>query len=159
MAVGVKLCRLIPGLADVFGSEEDFVQQFSAAWKKVRTMPGEDILGAALRMSLESPLMLRKEHEDVTPGYVRFISFAGWLCVAAGTDRVKLPCREVGEALGVNKLTVSSYRQQAVTHGYLLPLKKHTFRPGGGGEATLFRFRVEWWPCLREKVAASDSTD
>lgn len=146
IAVAVALYRHTPGPRSVYESEEDFVQPFSVAWRKVRVLPGENLLASAAESSARDPLTIHKMHDGhVTDGYRRFISFCGHLCAAAGTDRIKLPCREVGEALGVRKDTVSSYRQQAAEHGYLILLKKHRHSAGGRGEATLFRFRVEYW--------------
>jgi hypothetical protein len=154
--LALRLYRECPDL-ELFGGHEDFAQQFASSWEKIRTLPGEDLLASALRLADATPLGLDKKHAaDVTAGYKRFVSFAGWLCVAAGTDCIKLPCREVAAVLGVRPMTVSCYRQQAVAHGYLIPLKKHVYRPNGKGEATLFRFRVEWYECLRTKVAPSE---
>lgn len=157
IAVAVALYRHTVGPRTVYESEEDFVQPLSVAWRKVRVLPGENLLASAAEASARDPLSIRKDHDgEVTDGYRRFVSFCGHLCVAAGTDRIKLPCREVGEALGVRKDTVSSYRQQATDHGYLILLKKHRHNAGGKGEATLFRFRVEWWEkFFKGKVKAS----
>ena len=87
-----------------------------------------------------------------TKGYVRFINLCIHLCQIAGTNKIKLPCREVGAAMGVRPNTVSSYRQMAVEHGYLLLLKEHVHVPGGRGEATKFRFRSERWDKLDKEL-------
>ena len=153
IAVAKRLYREFPELAEHYPSEEDFMVQFANIWKKVRNLPGEDILGTALRYADETPLSLREEHEDdATPGYRRFISLAGWLCVAAGSRRIKLPCREVGEILGVRPNTVSCYREQAVEHGYMVKSADHVYRPGGRGEATQFEFAVDLWDCLTDRL-------
>ncbi len=141
-------------------SYEDFVVQFCNMWKKVRVLPGEDLLGNAAKMAQVEAFGVCKEHkEDINPGFERFISFCIHVCIGAKSDQIKLPCRQVGIALGINKETVSVHRQEAIRLGYLVPLRSH--RPpgaGGRGEATLFRFRVDWWKDLKSRVPYSGPT-
>ena len=82
----------------------------------------------------------------------RVISLAGWLCGVVESDGIMLPCREVAKTLGVRPNTVACYRQQAIEHGYLTQIKAHTYRPGGKGETTEFRFRVDWWDYLTKRM-------
>jgi|GEM_PF-3095877 len=153
VTVAQQLYRRVPAVVESFPSEEDFLQLFSSAWDKVRILPGEDLLGAALRQADAVKLGLRPEHvERATPGYVRFISLAGHLCVALDSNLIKLPCREVAKALGVRHATVSSYRQQAVSEGYMTEVQPHRYKPGGKGEATLFRFNTGLWRYFDSKL-------
>lgn len=132
---------------------DDFAEQFLDKWEKVRILPNEDLLSNALRLAKEAPLGLLKQDEGyVTDGYKLFIAVCGWMCVSLGTDRIKIPCREFGELLGVRKDTVSSYRQRAERGGYLKIVKTHRFNPDGKGEATTFRFAVELWDILKAKM-------
>ena len=154
--IAAELYRTSAALRHLYPCAEDFLQLFSAAWEKVRVLPGEDLIGSALRLTDAHMLGLLPEHRDtVTEGYRRFVSLCGQMCVALGTDLIKLPCREVGEALGVRKDTVSSYRQQAQRHGYLVLVRPHAYRPNGKGDATLFRFRAELWKHFDGKVPRS----
>lgn len=145
-------------LTGLFPDEEDFAVQFSRAWNKVRLLPGENPLATAARFAADAPLGLRAEHADeVTDGYRRFVSLAGWLCVVVGKGSIKLPCRQVAEALGVRAMTVSCYRQQAIEHGYLTLRKEHRYGGAGKGEATEFDFPWRWWKCLVEKMPKGES--
>ncbi|QJW93119.1 hypothetical protein [Frigoriglobus tundricola] len=156
LAVASHVHAQSPEVREAFPGSEDFCAAFLNAWKKIKTLPGEDVLTAAARMADRFTLLIDKvEQEQATAGYKRFISFCGHLCVGLGTDRIKLPCREVGAALGVQPKTVSCYRQLALEQGYLVLLKRHNHVPNGRGEATLFRFRVELWEYTRSQVKTS----
>jgi hypothetical protein len=156
LKVAVEVYRACEIVRQLYPAEEDFVNLFANAWDKVRVLPGTDLIGSAVKMADATPLDLFEKHrDDVTGGYKRFISFCAYLCVGVGSDLIKIPCREVGAALGVRKDTVSCYRQQAVHQGYLVLIKPHTYKAGGKGEATLFRFRADWWPLLKDKVKSS----
>jgi hypothetical protein len=121
----------------------------------MRIVPGEDLFGSALQWARENPVALHKEHQEVvSKGFVRFINFCIGMCMALGTSKIKLPCREVADALHVNKETVSSYRQRGVELGYLTLLKAHSYSPNGKGEATLFKFHIEKWGEIAKKVKA-----
>lgn len=133
--------------------EEDFLERFQSSWEKVKILPGEDLIGSSVRMADATPLIM-PDHiaNKVTAGFKRFISVCGWMCVSLGTNRIKIPCREMASALGVDKETVVSYRQRAIKHDLLKLLKAHKYNPNGRGEATLFAFRVDMWPCLRDRM-------
>lgn len=151
-SIAQKIYRKIGAIQNLV-DEEDFLTQFPNCWKKVRLLPGTNPLESAARFAEDHPLGLMPEHsEDATPGYIRFISLAGWLCTVVGTDRIKLPVREVGKALGVRPNTVSCYRQLAVEQGYLHLVANHTYNPSGKGEATEFRFPVHGWKCLSDRM-------
>jgi len=154
LTVAREVYRLSALVSEFFPCEEDFLQQFSAAWQRVRIIPGEDLLSAAVRQADQAPLLLRKELVETTPaGFKRFISFCAYLCVSLDSTLIKVPCREVAQALGVQRNTVSSYRQDAEKYGYLTQVRPHRYQPSGKGEATLFRFALELWPDTHKRLS------
>jgi hypothetical protein len=69
--------------------------------------------------------------------FMRFLSIAYYLQRSAGAEEeVFLPCRSLGELLGVSHETISCYRQLAVMEGILVETRKSTHH-----KAT--RFKVE----------------
>jgi hypothetical protein len=70
-----------------------------------------------------------------------------------GDRSIMLPCREVGEALGVQPMTISRYRKWAKEDGFLQEVKEAKFAgKRGAGEVTEFRFDVSRCPCLENRA-------
>jgi hypothetical protein len=153
--IAVKVHQECKEVREVYPNIEDFGALFVKAWKDVKFRPGEDLLQAAIRLADRVPLRLTDEHQvNAMPGYKRFISMCGHLCVLLECDRIKLPRKEVAAVLSVRPATVTAYRQQAVEQGYLKVVAPHIYNPAGRGEATLFRFSVERWKYVAEKMKA-----
>jgi hypothetical protein len=134
------------------GSDEEAYTQFVHLWKKVRYRADETPLQNAEKKAMALPLGTARGQKRPMPQYNRFVSLAGWLQVSMGDRPIKLPCREVAEVLKSTPKMVSFWRQWAIEDEYLVKVKDHTYRPGGKGEATSFRFNVCRWPIL-EKAA------
>jgi hypothetical protein len=132
---------------------EDAEAVFLDCWDKVRYLPGFQPLDSALEMARRQPLQVPKRY---TEGYALFVGMAGWLQVARGDRPIMLPVEDVGALLGVTPMTVSRYRRWAKETGILVEVREARFGgKKGAGEATEFRFRVELWPCLRERARGS----
>src|SRR5262249_2713011 len=102
--------------------------EFLDAWDKVRYTPGMTPLDCAVEMAGRFPLIVRREMSRLwTKEYERFISIAGWLQTAMGNRNILLPVAELGEILGVQKMTVSRYRKWAIADGFLKEVAEHTY--------------------------------
>jgi hypothetical protein len=135
-------------------TRDDAEAAFIDAWDKIRYFPGRTPLGNAHEQSARSPLRLNKEtKERRSDGYERFISLAGWLQVGMGDRPIMLPCREVGDLLSVQPMTISRYRKWAKEDGFLREVKGAKFGGRHGeGEATEFRFDTSRFPCLDNRA-------
>jgi hypothetical protein len=125
---------------------DDALADFMASWNKVRHVPFHDVLSNALRLGDEKPL---KPPHPRGKLYQRFISLAGWLQMLLPGKPVLLPTRKLGELLECDQRTVSRMREFAEVDGLLLKVKAHSFRSGGKGKATEFRFAIERYPGLQ----------
>ena len=130
--------------------------------RSVRYRPGSDPLHQAfvanqmLRL-LVSPGTREKRpleppEKRSTQDYEFFVGLAGHLQVAMGLRNILLPCEAVAELMEIDKGTVSRYRRWAVEDGYLVIIKKHKYRPGGGGKATEFRIDPSIWEGLKNRI-------
>ncbi len=131
----------------------DYEAEFVDTWDRVRLLPGADPITSALEYSKLHRLGLPpKIAEERVESYRDFVSLCGWLCVTVGKKRIAVPCREIAAALRCSSMTVSRFRKQAQQDGILKLVKRHHRSVGGEpGEATQFRFAVEWWPILKER--------
>ena len=134
---------------------EDARVEFISNWDSVRCLPGYSPLKYAIEQADDKPMSFSEDDEDLdrSPGYVRFLSIAGWLQVANGNRGIMLPVERISHLLGVEPMTVSRYRKWAVQDGFLRIVKLHHFNPKkGAGEATQFRFDVSLVPMFKEQA-------
>jgi hypothetical protein len=113
-------------------------------WEKVRFVPGWEPLDQAV----EREKMQLIPSTERTEGYQNFVSIAGWLQVTMGDRNIMLPCEKLAELLNCKPMTISRYRRWAVEDGLMRQVKEHRFKPGGGGDATEFRFDTSQYKCL-----------
>jgi len=102
--------------------EEDVAASWATAWDKIRYLPGEKLLDAALREAEANPVMPPRER---TPGYSRFLA----LCAALARGRegqISIGLEKWADQLGVNFKTVSAWRQWAVEDGVLVLTREHS---------------------------------
>jgi hypothetical protein len=135
-------------------SEEDGLADFASSFSGVRHPPGTNRLQVALfyaeREAVEPP------HRR-TPGYGRLISLAFWLHKLSDGAPIFLPCHQVAMLLGVQPMTVSRWRREAIADGLLKPTKQHSFSVKlGRGQATEFRFNPD---ALKVGHAATGAAD
>ena len=123
---------------------EDFRMELLSNWDQVRYIPGWTPLENALSKADEFPLGVGKD--ELTSGYERFVSLAGWLQVTMGDRAILLPCHKLAEVLGVQPMTISRYRRAAIAQGFLRQVKPHKVR----ARATEFRFDVSQFECLTD---------
>jgi len=130
------------------GGEEDAEIQFVDTWHKVKYAEGESPLEHATRMAILEPLPFKREHLAATSTtYLRFLSLAAYLQVAAGEQPILLPCAKVGQALGVTKMTVSRMIHLAVRVDKLVILVADAER--ANHKAAQYRFDLSRDPSLR----------
>jgi hypothetical protein len=98
---------------DAAGFAEEEMMEFFIEWDKVHHLPGVQPVDWALRMAQERTLV-PPEPRSKMKAYARFLSLAGWLQVLVGDNPIFLPCRKIGEMLGVSHETVSTMRKLAV---------------------------------------------
>lgn len=124
---------------------------FLTCWDEIRFLPGETWLSAAWHKVGKGNLwqLIQRWPGCASVKYSWFLALASELQQLRGDDPILLPCRSVGECLGVNKETVSTYRQLAIKNGFLKVVKEHQH---ASREATEFRFdkaqldEVLQWP-------------
>jgi hypothetical protein len=133
---------------------DDAEATFLDAWEKVRNLLGRSPLENALEQAERCPLIVGQDKLIQRPEkYALFVSMAGWLQVAMGDRNIALPCREIGDLLDVDKMTVSRYRKWAVQDGYLKEMNPARFAgKRGQGKATEFRFNVAKFSILEEQA-------
>ena len=131
---------------------EDAQVEFMGCWEKIRFVPGWDPLEQAVQRAKQMQLIPPTERTD---GYVRFVSIAGWLQVTMGNRNIMLPCEKLSEYLQCKPMTISRYRRWAIEDELLTQVKEHRFKPGGGGEATEFRFATSRYKCLASTAEKS----
>lgn len=136
--LGREALELAGGWAD---TQDEFVARFCDAWLNIRFLPGEGPLDAAARRAAEQPLPL--ESAATAPGYVRLVTLAAYLQVARGDRPVYLPCRKLGDRLGLDRTTVSKFLRLAVSEGILEPVR--SYRPSER-KANEFRVDLSLWP-------------
>jgi hypothetical protein len=140
--------------------------EFYDTWQKIRYRPGTDPLHQAFVANQMLRLLVRPDTRKKRPleppekrstqDYEFFIGLAGHLQVAMGLRNILLPCEAVGELMDIDKGTVSRYRRWAIEDGYLREIRKHKFKPGGGGRATEFRIDASQWDKLKERMTTED---
>ena len=125
---------------------------FQAQWDKIRILPDENPLVAALHRSEVNPLSVP---EATTALQTRFVSLAGWLQVVRGNASICLPTHKLGSLLDVSPRSVTRLRRFAELHGYIKTVRSHYFRPDepGSARATEFRFDVRRFPALVEAAS------
>lgn len=119
-----------------FSTEEVF--NGCAAWPKVVTSATENKLEDALILAKVKPLESCKRWADYKP-YMLFLSFIFYFQqLSGGKTPVFLPCRKVAEMLEVDAMTVSRFRQMALSHGFLIEVEKAKAR-----RATRFKVNLD----------------
>jgi hypothetical protein len=115
----------------------DAEMAFDQVWAECRAVPGYDPLTIAVMAAKESA---RASGLDDPTGYATFLAVARALQRQAPNCAFLLPCHKLSRMLACLPMTVSRYRKKAVRDGRLRVVKNHSYRSGGGGEATEFVF-------------------
>lgn len=128
--------------------EEDAAAAWANAWDKVRFLPGETLLDAALREADANPVVPPR---DRGKGYGRFLSLCAMLareCPTApcGFGEICIPVERWGELLDVRPNTVSVWRQWAIQDGALELSQPHSY---SGRRAAEFAVRFDILPPVR----------
>jgi hypothetical protein len=98
-----------------FGDEyRDPEMQLAFAWNVVRFPAGGLERACWLAKSRPAPIVSR-----ISKGFDTFLAFAAALQQITGDEDIFLPCRAVGEVLGVDKNTASLYIRLAQQKGWL----------------------------------------
>lgn len=143
-----KVVRKHGGWWDVFSLEdEEAYTEFCLTWKKIRWRPDESPLQNALKKADAYPVKAphQEKRSRPTPGYDRFISFAGWLQVTMGDRPIYLPVREVAKMLKTDIRMVSMWRQMAIDDGFLVVSQEHNFAARKATEFRVAEGYVEWF--------------
>lgn len=95
--------------------EEDAAAAWADAWEKVRYLPGESLLEAALRGANANPV---SPPRDRGPGYALFLALCAFLSRQNG-EAIGIPLERWAELLNVRTMTMSTWCQWAVADGIL----------------------------------------
>jgi hypothetical protein len=103
-------------------NEEDVAAAWASAWDKIRYLPGETLLDAALREADDNPVAPPR---DRSQGYTRFLS----LCAVLARTRegqIIIGIERWAELFCVRPNTLSTWRQWAVQDGILQMTRAHS---------------------------------
>jgi hypothetical protein len=152
--------RLAPGV-DLWEihfclSRDEAEVEFLSNWEVVRFPPGFDPLEYAKTQAEKHPVQIRNTEKESRPDiYPFFISIAFWLQVTMGEQPVMLPCRKVGELLGVSHETIFRLRRNAEEDKYITKVKEHNYRSQGNSEATEYTVDISLWSNMQKFVKSS----
>jgi len=122
-------------------------------WHQIRRLPGKDALANAAEFSRRMPLSRNKESFEKrgrSKKYCEFLSLCGWLQVTVGPGTpIAIPCRDFGERIGVEPMTISRFRKWALQDGLLMEVEKHKFLgTAAKNRGTSFFFAYHYWSIL-----------
>jgi hypothetical protein len=122
--------------------EEDVAAAWASAWDRIRYLPGETLLDAALRDADNSPVVPPCER---TPGYSRFLALCAVLARLRG-EEISIGVERWAELLHVRPNTISIWRQWAVEDGVLQLIRPHCHP---ARRATEYRVLLDRLPPVR----------
>ena len=122
--------------------EEDVAAAWASAWDRIRYLPGETLLDAALRDADNSPVVPPCER---TPGYGRFLGLCAVLARLRG-EEISIGVERWAELLHVRPNTISIWRQWAVEDGVLQLIRPHCHP---ARRATEYRVLLDRLPPVR----------
>jgi hypothetical protein len=96
-------------------TEDDAAAEWASAWDKIRYLPGETILDAALRQADLDPVVPPRYRGD---GYARFLAVCKVLASGQG-GKIAIPEEKWAALLRVRVMTISQWRKWAVNDGIL----------------------------------------
>jgi len=143
-------------ILDTWLDPEEIYFEFVCNWDRVRYDIGETPLSNAVLKAEKNPLEPRRctGRADFLARYAKFVSIAGWLQVTMGNRSILLPVDRLGELMSVKPMTITRYRQAAVSDGYLRVIKEHCYTRK---TATEFRFDVSRFSALQGKAQEGSS--